>query len=696
MSSRTGRAAPASGCRTTSDAGHVSVGDGETFEKRLAESRRLISDARFADAIEVLDELLTSELPASLALEARYAKAVALRYAGQPVAALDVLTEITTAHPAHSRAFQERGHALVALDRTADAAAAYGKALALNPGLLASWKAIQALHEQHGNSREATLAGEQVEYLTALPPDLRGAIDLLHEGKLYKAEQVCRRYLRAHPRDIEGMRLLAEVGSQLRVLDDAEFLLESCVALDPEHVRARSDYLAILNRKGKFAKAYEQAKTLYAGQPSNPVFRLAMANALNGLGRTEEALAIYGDCLTTVPNKAGVHVLIGHARKTLGDVAGAVEAYRSAYAARPDYGDAFWSLANMKTYAFTDKEFGQIKRLESDEGTDVDDRIHLCFAAGKAFEDRSEFDESFEFYARGNLLKHQQLGYDPSVTTAMVDAQIEHCTRELFEQRGNLGCQSPDPIFIVGLPRAGSTLLEQILASHPDVDGTMELHEILGLAQRLRGRAGAKESRYPRILAELDDEYFAKFGEQFIETTRVYRGDAPRFIDKMPNNFLHIGLILLILPNAKIIDARRHPMACCFSGFKQLFGEGQDFSYDLTSVGCYYRDYVRLMDHWDAVVPGRILRVMHEDVVADLETQVRRMLEFCELPFDPACLAFHQNRRKVRTPSAEQVRQPIYRTGLEQWRHYDAQLEPLKAALGDAVLARYPIDGRAR
>ena len=267
------------------------------------------------------------------------------------------------------------------------------------------------------------------------------------------------------------------------------------------------------------------------------------------------------------------------------------------------------------------------------------------------------------------------------------------CTRDLFTQLADTGLKAPDPIFIVGLPRAGSTLLEQILASHSLVDGTMELHNILDLAKRLRGRDAGNEAepRYPRILGELDTSMFESFGQQFIDQTRVYRSSAPHFIDKMPNNFFHIGLIKLILPNAKVIDARRHPMACCFSGFKQLWGEGQEFSYGLEQIGTYYRHYVRLMAHWDQVLPDFVLRVQHEDVVDDLEGQVRRLLDFCDLPFESACLDFHKTDRTVRTPSAEQVRQPIYRSGLDQWRNFENHLDPLKAALGEELLEAYDI-----
>ncbi|MEJ2604715.1 MAG: sulfotransferase, partial [Gammaproteobacteria bacterium] len=573
-----------------------------------------------------------------------------------------------------------------------EAAAAFAKATELNPGLVASWKSLLNLYEAAGREERARHADSQVRYLTALPRDLLQVIDLIHEGKLYKAERLCRRFLQENRHHIEAMRLLADIGVRLRVLDDAEFLLESAVELEPGNRRVRMDYLRVLNRRARFRKAYEQARILLEAEPENPVFRLAMASALSGLGRFEEAIATYRECLGWTTNKAGVHVMLGHACKALGETDEAIEAYREAYRLRPDYGDAYWSLANSKTYRFSDEEIARMRDREAGTGIAGDDRIHLCFALGKALEDRGAFAESFRYYRRGNALKRERSGYDPDDTEAMVDAQIEVCTGELFDAREDAGCPAPDPIFIVGLPRAGSTLLEQVLASHSMVDGTMELHDVLALAQRLRGRTAGDESRYPAILGELEHDYFRRFGEKFLEDTRIHRGDAPFFTDKMPNNFLHIGLIRLILPNAKVIDARRHPMACCFSGFKQLFGEGQDFSYGLETMGRYYRDYVRLMDHWDEVLPGFVLRVMHEDVVDDLDAQVRRLLEFCGLPFEEACLEFHRTERSVRTPSSEQVRQPIYRSGLQQWRHYEEWLDPLKVALGPAVRERYDID----
>jgi hypothetical protein len=304
-----------------------------------------------------------------------------------------------------------------------------------------------------------------------------------------------------------------------------------------------------------------------------------------------------------------------------------------------------------------------------------EDKVHFYFALGKAYEDKKFFDDSFDYYAKGNDLRLEQTGYQPEVFEQQVENQKRVFTKDLFAKLKGVGSKINDPIFIVGLPRAGSTLIEQILASHSKVDGTMELHNILGLAARLRGQ----NNQYPDIVSELDKTYFARFGEQYIQDTRAYRNSAPLFIDKMPNNFLHIGLIKLILPNAKIIDARREPMACCFSGFKQLFAEGQEFTYGLENIGRYYAAYIDIMQHWNKVLPDFILHVQHEDVINDLEGQVRRILDFCDLEFEQSCVDFYKTKRTIKTPSSEQVRQPIFRGGMQQHINYDKHLGPLKS-----------------
>jgi tetratricopeptide (TPR) repeat protein len=363
-----------------------------------------------------------------------------------------------------------------------------------------------------------------------------------------------------------------------------------------------------------------------------------------------------------------------------------VESYQRAYRAQPDYGDAYWSLANLKTYRFSESELAQMVEQEASLSIITENRFHLCFALGKAYEDLGDYARSFAYYDKGNALKRAESGYRSEIVEQELKAQKALFDGDFFEERSGFGHANEAPIFILGLPRAGSTLLEQILASHSLVDGTMELANIIGTANRLNGqkrRTGT--SPYPKVLAQLSEAQTRQLGEQFIQETEHHRGDGIYFIDKMPNNFRHIPLIQLILPKAKIIDARRHPMACCFSGFKQLFAEGQEFTYGLDEIGRYYRAYVDVMAHWERELPGRILRVQHEDVVEDLESQVRRILDYCGLPFEQACLDFHETERAVRTPSAEQVRQPIYKSGMEQWQHFGAYLGPLEDALGPTL-----------
>jgi tetratricopeptide (TPR) repeat protein len=369
-----------------------------------------------------------------------------------------------------------------------------------------------------------------------------------------------------------------------------------------------------------------------------------------------------------------------------------IEAYRKSIELRPATGEAYWSLANLKTFRFGDDDIAKMREQVIESGGDPEDQAHLAFALGKAFEDRKQYDESFKFYARGNAIRGKHHRHNAKINVYNSARQVKALDAEFFAAREGWGCPAPDPIFIVGLPRAGSTLLEQILASHSQVEGTAELPDIIAMSRKL-GQKSRKNpaSLYPEILRDLSEEKVRELGESYLESTQVQRHGLPYFIDKMPNNFQHIGLIHLILPNAKIIDARRHPMAGCFSCFKQLFARGQTFTYNLNDLGKYYRDYLILMDHWDRALPGRVHRVQYEDMVADTEQQIRALLEYCGLDFEEQCLRFYETKRAIRTPSAEQVRQPVYKEGLEQWRHFEAHLGPLKEALGQ-VLTRYPID----
>lgn len=666
------------------------------FIETLQRGRKLIEQGNFEAAEVALIKTVAAKPRDSSLPDALYLIAVAQRYQRKLDHAGKTLRELLQLQPENARAWQERGHVCLSENDLDKARTAYEQAVRRNPALLASWKALINLYGMAGLGEQRALAEQEAAYLESLPEALLGVLSLVNEGRLYKADQLCRQFLRSNKQHVEGMRLLAMIGEQLGVLMDAEFLLETALELEPGYPRLRYDYANLLLKMQKFEKAREETETLIAGEPENLRYLALHANALAGVGEHEAAIAAYDTVIRAREGQFVLHVMRGHAEKTIGRLQDAVASYRAASEMQPLYGDAFWSLANTKTYRFLPAEIEHMRRAEADERIGVDDRIHMCFALGKALEDAGEYEDSFTYYERGNLLKQGVVKHRRDFLEQRVQAQKAVCATELFAARDGAGCPAPDPIFIVGLPRAGSTLLEQILASHSMVDGTMELPQIIALSQRLRGPLGQTaesetKPRYPQILAELESDYFRRFGEQFIADTQVYRQGAPLFIDKNPNNFFHIGLIRLILPNAKVIDARRHPMSCCFSGFKQLFGQGQEFSYGLQEIGDYYRRYVELMDHWDEVLPDFVLRVQHEEVVDDLETQVRRMLEFCGLPFEEACLEFHKTERSVRTPSSEQVRQPIYRSGLDAWQHYERWLEPLKRALGSDVRERYGI-----
>jgi tetratricopeptide (TPR) repeat protein len=637
-----------------------------------------------------------------------YMIAVCQRYLNRIPQALATLEELQSHHPGFSRLFQERGNCFVAMRDAQRAIEAFLRAVNINPALPASWRMLQSLYRMTGNAKDAETAGAHAATLARLPAEIVTATGMFSDGDFALAEQVVRAYLLKHGDDVEAMRLLARIGMELEVLDDAEVLLEAVLRLAPDYDAARHDYATTLLRRYKPTQAMVELDKLLRKYPDNHLFRITYANAIVAIGDHERALNLYRQLLPDSGNPSEVHLSIAHSLKTLGQQSEAVESYHAATTARPNYGDAYWSLANLKTYRFTDSEIERMSREESNTRTPQVDRYHLCFALGKALEDRGEFAESFRYYERGNALKKSAVRYRPQSIERNARLQMEVCTAEFLAARRGMGCDKPDPIFIVGLPRSGSTLIEQILASHSQVEGTMELAEIPRLVHQLSGREMNEEQpRYPRVLSTLSAQQLKAFGEAYLANTQVYRTGKPAtprseatppeaarpevvppfFIDKMPNNFRHLGLIHLILPNAKIIDARREPMACCFSNFKQLFANGQEFTYSLEDIGRYYRSYLQLMDHWDRVLPGKVLRMQHEDVVEDLEGSVRRLLAFCGLEFEPACLEFWKTERSVRTASSEQVRRPIFKEGLDQWRNFEPWLGPLEAALEGRVAA---------
>ena len=611
--------------------------------------------------------------------------AISLRHLQRLPEALATLDGLERLHPRFSRLHQERGLCRVALKEAPASIQALLLAVNLNPALPTAWNMLEGLYRLTGDTRNAATAGEHAATLKRLPPEVVSATSLFHDGDLGPAEQIIRAYLLQHGDHPEAMRLLARIGMARDVLDDAEVLLEAVLELAPDHQAARYDYAQTLVQRHKYVEARTQITQLRQMEPANFDYRSLAATVAVGLGEQDAAIALYTGMLADRPADPDVHLWLAHSLKTVGRTSEAVDAYRAAAAARPNFGDAYWSLANLKSYRFSDAETARMRVEEASATTGRTERYHLCFALGKALEDQGETAESWRYYAQGNALKRSESRYRPEIIEVNTKKQVEVCTHEFFSHRAGWGAPDRDPIFILGLPRSGSTLLEQILASHSQVEGTQELADIQRIVLELQGRdLDLDDPRYPAVLSDMTAQDFARLGAKYMADTQVYRTSRPIFIDKMPNNFRHVGLIHLMLPNAKIIDARREPMACCFSNFKQLFSQGQEFTYSLGDIGRYYRTYLELMRHWDEALPGRVLRVHHEDVVADLEASVRRMLDHCDLAFEPACVDYHKTQRSVRTPSSEQVRQPIFREGIDQWRRYEPWLQPLKAALGDA------------
>ena len=651
------------------------------IDERLEQAKSLLENSRLVEAEKHTEKIL-SDFPRNA--EALYILAVCQRYLNRLEEALKTLSRLKKIRPGYGRAFQEEGHVCVKAGFVSQALNAYRHAVNLNNSLIASWAGLTKILKSQGKEKNANITQHEYEKLKALPVELLSVRNMIAEGKNFQAERLCRKFLMENKKNIEGMRLLASLGVAADVLDDAEFLLEKALEYEPNNNFARNDYMEVLYKRQKYQKSLKQAEILRKKEPKNLKYQIAYANQAVAVGKYKKALKIYDQANKALPNNPELRLVHGHALKTIGNVDEAIEAYRKSYNARNDYGDAYWSLANLKTYRFTPDEVLLMDEKESSTSTIITDRIHLNFALGKYYEDSKLFDKSFVHYERGNELQQSQQHYKKEHMTDVLNLQIEYCNSALFESKKEFGHDAADPIFIVGLPRAGSTLLEQILASHSKVEGTLELPNIPALAYKLAGRKTVNETPdYPKNLSTLSAETLEKFGKDYLDETRIHRTKLPHFIDKMPNNFRHIALIHLILPNAKIIDARRNPMACCFSGFKQLFASGQQFSYGLEEIGTYYKDYVEVMNHWDKVLPGKILRVQYEDVVSNLENEVTRILEYCNLPFEDNCINFHKTERNVRTPSSEQVRQPIYKSGLEQWKNYEPWLDPLKKSLGN-------------
>lgn len=592
-----------------------------------------------------------------------------------------MLQRLEPHHPRSGRLQEEIAHVHEALGDERSALSAYRRAVERNDALADSWTALARLAGASGAPGEADAAARCARRLSQLPPQVVMAASLLNEGELGASEQAVRGYLQQHGAHVDAMRILAQISVKLNVLDDAEILLENILLMQPDYTEARFEYAFVLAERRTFEAALPQILQLLRQSPRNPMYRKLHALICDGLGRADEALQIYREVSQEFPQDTEVLVSIAHILKTQGATDEAVRRFEAARAAPKSFAEASLALANTRSYRFEDEEVARMRLAESAPGAALADRYQLCFALGKVLEERGQYEESFAYYARGNALKRSEIWVDPEALIQTMRRQSTVCTREFFAARRDVGCARPDPIFIVGMPRAGSTLLEQILASHSQIDGTLELPDIPRLVHQFRNRDPDAPPRYPAILAELAPEEFRRMGEAYIADTRVHRKGAPFFIDKLPNNFRDIGFMHLILPNARIIDARREAMACCFGNFQHLFPRGMIFKYSFDELARYYCHYVWLMQHWDSVLPGKVLRVQYEQVVDDLEASVRRILDFLGLPFEPACLKFYETARRVRTVSTEQVRRPIDREGLARWRRFEPWLEPLKKAL---------------
>jgi tetratricopeptide (TPR) repeat protein len=633
-----------------------------------------------------------SELP-SQSLQNRaelYRQALNLRLECRVDEALAVLEQLQQLHPGYSRLYEERGHCYAALNNAPQAIDAFRQAVNMNAALPASWQMLHTLYEGMGDVENAAKIAHRLATLRNLAPEIIKAGSLFADGEFVPAERVLRIYLAQHGEHIEAMRLLGRVCTARGLWDDAELLLEAVLRRVPGYRAARADYARALLEQHQYVRSRREIQQLLELDPGNRAYLRLFGEACIRQGDYGPGISVNRRLLGDAqPGRevAELHLWIAFSLRTQGHQTEAIQGYRTAIAAWPESGEAWWSLANLKTYRFSADDIARMRSAEAAPAASLADRSRLCFALGKALEDEQNYADSWQYYERGNALKHAEIRYLPRLAESHVRLTKRVCTQEFFETRRGWGVAEKDPIFILGLTRSGSTLIEQILASHSEVEGTQELPDLQRIVRALRGRAADPEyPRYPGVLAELGPEDFRRFGEGFMSDTRIYRQTPrPFFIDKLPDNFRDIGLIRLMLPNAKIIDARREPMACCFGNLKQLFSGGQEFSYSMGDVAHYYRTYLELMRYWNEALPGWILTVQHEDIVENLEGNVRRILDFCGLRFEPACLEFHKTERDVRTASSEQVRQPISREGVDQWRNYEPWLGPLKGGLDDAL-----------
>ena len=647
------------------------------LQERLSTIERLLgSDPGRAEALA--DEVLAEAPAHAMAL---LFKGMARRLAGRPAEALEVLRPLCEQVGDAPFPHLQLGLALREAGDPEQAARALRRAIAIKPDFSDSWLALAHLESSTGDGKGAAEAFDGYVRNAMQDPRLRDIAAALKDNRISDAERSLRRRLESYPKDVVALRMLATIALQTGRLDDAETLLKTSLELAPGYREARHDYAGLLVRQTRPAEALAEVERLLAHEPANVAWRKLKAAILLHLLEHAGAAAVYEGLLREAPDDAGLHASLGHCLRILGRREDSIAAYRRAIALAPQAGEAYWNLANLKTYRITDGELEAMHAELAKPELEDEERTHFHFAMGKALEDRERFEESFAHYADGNRIRRRKLSWDAEQFSGYVDRCRKVFTQEFFDARTGFGAEAADPVFVIGLPRAGSTLVEQILASHSAVEGTTELPQIKYMAAAL-ARRQAEPASWPEGLADLGEAESRELGQEYIERTRAYRKlGRPLFIDKTPNNFEQLGFILLILPRARVVDVRRQPMACGLSIFKHLFARGQAFSYDLRDIGRYYRDYRLLMDHFDEVAGARIHRVSYESLVEDPEAETRRLLEYCDLPFEPVCLRFYENPRSVSTPSSEQVRSPIFTDAREHWRHYAPWLDPLEQAL---------------
>ena len=577
---------------------------------------------------------------------------------GRPDEAIEVLKTATRLDPKAEMAFFTLGRALSMTGKGAEADAAFEASFALNPRR--KKLALAAEHHKAGRHEEA--------------------------ARLY------RELLQEAPNNVDAMRLLAGVLAGKSEVEEAEVLLRKAIALAPDYALAFLDLGQLLKDQYRYAEAIDCFQRTLELQPAAAKPRFLLASTLAAADRTFDALASYRQVLKQHPGHAGAWLGLGHTLKTVGRQEEAVQAYRQCIHIRPDNGESYWSLANLKTYRLTEDDMREMRAaLERGDELSEHSAVNFLFALAKAHEDDRDFDAAWDYYAQGNARQRQLEYYDPVQTEVTNDELIEVFDQPFLERNSGLGHPDAAPIFVLGLPRSGSTLIEQILASHSQVEGTSEL-AYLGRVATSLNRNRADGINYPQAVRELRPRHLQALGQDYLRQAQLHRQtDRPRFVDKMPNNFPSIGFLHLILPNAKIIDARRYPLDCTLSCYRQLFAKGQTFVYDLTDIGEYFLEYQRMMDHWHEVLPGRVLTVQYEDLVTDFDNQARRLLDHCGLPWEDACANFHETERPVRTASSEQVRQPISAKSVHFWRNYQAHLGELIDVLAPALprYARY-------